>query len=196
MVDLTTITYTQFEAQFPRGFPYLPTYNSTQIYNTGDNSYFNNLFYAATQDGVINIQPGPSVPQWTQVQDSAINYVTPQDINNAFGEAMVNLNQGLFGSDANITLGYLYLTAHYLVYDLQAANAGLGGTPPNSVTARSAGSISESYAIPARFTNDPIVQFYSTTFYGRKYLSFVLPFMVGNAAAVFGGSGVPPWQIY
>lgn len=117
------------------------------------------------------------------------DYVYDADISRAFLEAQVVFNQGLFGSDAQIRMGYLYVTAHYLCLDLRAALAGIqgsGGSFP--VSSRSVGSVSESYAIPERYTDDPLLALYTQTNYGMKYLSLVLPNLVGNMVAVFGGT--------
>lgn len=117
------------------------------------------------------------------------DYVYDSDITRAFAEAQIVFNQGLFGSDAQIKLAYLYVTAHYLVLDLRAAQAGIsgaGGLFP--VSSRSVGNVSESYAVPDAYTNDPNLAIYAQTNYGMKYLSMVLPKLVGNMVGVFGGT--------
>ncbi len=117
------------------------------------------------------------------------DYVYDDDISRAFLEAQVSFNQGLFGSDAQIKMAYLYVTAHYLCLDLRAALAGIqgsGGSFP--VSSRSVGSVSESYAVPERYTDDPLLAMYTQTNYGMKYLSLTLPNLVGNFGAVFGGT--------
>lgn len=108
------------------------------------------------------------------------NYVQDGDINRAFGEAQMNFNQALFGSDQNITIAYMYITAHYLVNDLRAAAGGVEGTPSFPVSSRSVGSVSEAYVVPDRYKDDAVLSFYTTTPYGLKYLSLVLPGLAGN----------------
>lgn len=193
MIDLTLVTVAQFQAQFTRGFPYLPVYNNSQVYNSGNNTYYNSLFYTCNDDAVENVTPGTS-PVWTQYSDNVNNYIQDQDITNAFAEAQITFNQGLFGNDTQVLLGYLYLTAHYLVNDLRAAAAGFGAVGAMIVTSRSVGSVSESYDIPQKYKDSPVLQFYTTTMYGMKYLNMVLPYLVGNMAIAQGSSGVPPWQ--
>ncbi len=108
------------------------------------------------------------------------------DITKAFAEAQVLLNQALFTTDANIKLGYLYLTAHFLCNDLKAARAGIDSTASFPVNSRTVGSVSESYTIPAIYTENPILQFYTTSAYGMKYLALVYPLLTGNIGIVAG----------
>lgn len=183
-MDLNTITVANFQAQFFRDFPYLNTYDATATYNTDNQVYFNGLFYNALQNGLLNIQPGSDTSKWQLVKGCANDYVQPQDITNAFAEAQVVFNQGLFGSDAQITLAYLYLTAHYLVNDLRTSSQGIESTGSFAVASKSVGNMSESYAIPDRYKENPQLQFFTTTGYGMKFLSMVLPNLVGNIGAI------------
>lgn len=152
-MDLSTITVADFKAQFPRGFPYLPS----------------------------NLSPS---------SETARDYVLDSDIETAFVEAQMQFNQGLFGTDAQITLAYLYLTAHYLIHDLKAAAQGLNQSGSFPVSGRRVGSVSENYTIPDYYLNDPSLLFYTTSSYGVKYLSFVMPRIVGNIQAIQGAT--PP----
>lgn len=189
-MDLTTITVAQFKAQFFRDFPYLPVYSATQLYNIGDRVYYTPtlLFYDALADGVINITPPSDAAKWQRVavQPSIDDYVQDIDIQHAFAEAQMNFNQGLFGTDAEITLGYLYLTAHYLCNDIRASRAGIMANPAFPMTSRSAGSMSESYSVPDAYKDNPVLAFYISSAYGMKYLAMVLPKMVGNVGVVAG----------
>lgn len=115
-------------------------------------------------------------------------YVFDFDITKAFSEADLLLNQALFSSDANITLGYLYLTAHYLANDMRTAQAGIESTASFPVSSRSVGSVAEAYQIPDSYKDNPSLAFYTTTGYGMKYLSMVLPATVGNIGAICGGT--------
>ncbi len=188
-MDLSTITVDDFKTRFFRDFPYLPVYDNAALYNIGARVYYptTQLFYDCTVNGTTGITPDtPS--NWTLVSDSTLNYIQDQDISNAFDEAMFNLNQGLFGSDEQIHLGFLYLTAHYLVNDIRAGRAGVAAQAQFPVSSKSVGSVSESYAVPARYADDPILSFYTSSSYGLKYLSLILPQMVGNVFTVEGGT--------
>lgn len=114
--------------------------------------------------------------------------VMDSDITRAFSEARVNLNQSLFISDEEITLAYLYLTAHYLVHDLKTAASGAAGGADNPVSSRTVGNVSESYAIPLAFVDNPLFSFLAKTGYGQKFLSFVIPRLVGNIGSVEGAT--------
>lgn len=187
-MDLNTITTAQFQAQFFRDFPYLPVYSSTQTYNAGAQTYFGTLFYNALKNGLLNVTPGTDAASWQQVSACANDYVQPQDISNAFAEAKVVFNQSLFGSDATITLAFLYCAAHYLVNDLRTSSQGVDSAGSFPVSSRTVGSMSESYQIPDMYKDSPQLAFFTSTGYGQKFLSLLLPNLVGNIVAVWGGT--------
>lgn len=188
-MDLSTITVADFKTQFFRDFPYLPAYDPTAIYNQGQTTYYNGLFFESKRDGLSGVVPVQGA-DWNKVTDPAItnidNYVQDQDITNAFAEAMINLNQGLFASDAQIKLGFLYLTAHYLVNDLRTSMQGVQSVGQQIVTGRTVGSISEQYGIQKQYLEDPVLSFYTNTGYGLKFLSMVLPLLRGNFGVAYG----------
>lgn len=207
MIDLSTITVAQFKAQFRRDFPYLPVYDNTQIYNSGDIIYYppSGLFYQSIVDGLRGIGPllrydqgnkydvdgnkyDSNTKYWIKVVTSLDNYICDEDITAAFAEAMVLFNPALFGTDASVTLGFLYLTAHFLCNDINAARSGVNGTGRFPLSARTVGSVSESYSIPNAYMESPILAGYTSSSYGMKYLAMILPKITGNMAAVFGGS--------
>lgn len=192
-MDLSTITTAQFQAQFFRDFPYLPTWSAATTYVFGNTVFYNGVFYNSIVNANINTVPGTNSEIWQQVAGNALSYVQPQDITNAFAEAQVVFNQALFygsGSnpDATITLAYMYCTAHYLVNDLRTAQQGVNSTGNFPVQSRSVGSVSESYQVPDRFKDSPQLAFFTTTGYGQKYLSMLLPNLVGNIGSVYGGT--------
>lgn len=194
-MDLDTITVADFKAYFRRDFPYLPTYDDTKLYNAGARVYFpdTELFYDCTENGTTDIPPDyvptpPAESPWTIVADDIDNYILDEDITKAFGEAQFNLNQSLFDSDAQIRIGYYYLTAMYLVHDIRAGQRGISAAPAFNVTSRSVGNVSESYGIPEAYLQNPIFQIYTQSPYGLKYLSLVLPYLVGNIGAVCGAT--------
>lgn len=189
-IDVTTITVAQFKAQFFRTFPYLPVYDPSIIYNTGDETYYttNNLFYSSQIDINQGITPGTDVSKWAKAIDTLDNWVQDQDITNAFGEAQATFPGNIYPSDAITTLAYLYLAAHYLSYDLKAALAGVMAAGAFPVSARAAGSVSESYSVPKDYQDDAILAGLSTTAYGLKFLQMTLPYLVGNMHAVLGSA--------
>lgn len=189
-IDLDTITVDDFKVQFPRDFPYLPVWDiANQPYNTGTRVYYEptKLFYDALQDGVTTT-PDTLSPDWVKVDDNIENYVQDSDIERAFKEAQANFNISLFSTDAQIQMVYLYLTAHYLVMDMKNALAGLESSGNFPVNSRSVGSVSESYDIPESYKTNPIYSYLSQTGYGLKYLSLVLPRLIGGVQSVCGGT--------
>lgn len=188
-MDLTTITVDDFKALFRRDFAYLPEYDNAELYNSGDRVYYSTtkLFYDCTVNGTTGILP-TDTNNWSIAVDDIDNYIVNEDITKAFAEATMILNQGLFTSDENIQLGYLYLTAHFLVNDLRASMNGISGSGAFPLESRSVGSVSESYGIPDIYLKNPVYSFYTQTSYGLKFLNMVLPFLVGNVVAVDGAT--------
>lgn len=189
-MDLTTVTVQDFKDLFTRDFPYLPEWSATQIYNNDAIVYYSTtlLFYQANQNAV----PVGTVPTngsfWNDYEDDIFNYVLDSDITKAFAEAQINLNQALFGSDAQVELGYLYLTAHYMVMDIRGAQKGIESTGEFAVSGRSVGSVSENYVIPDAYKDSPFLGYLAKTSYGQKYLSLIMPNLVGNVNAVCGAT--------
>ena len=132
-----------------------------------------------------NQNPDPEQP----VPDNS-DIIQDIDIENAFSDAGVLLNQALLGDDNTITNGYLYLSAHCLCLNIKASDAGVnsGGTGAFPVAGRSVGSVSETYQVPDAYKDDPILAQYAQTAYGQKYLAMVLPLLRGNMAFVLGGA--------
>jgi hypothetical protein len=187
-MDLDSIVVQDFKDLFFRDFPYLVIWDATKTYNTDKEVYYstNELFYKCLNDGVTSL---PTVTtDWDKITDDIYNYVLDADIEKAFTEAQVNFNQSLFGSDANIQLAYLYLTAHFLVVDLRRSSQGVNSKGDYSASSQSVGSVSESLHIPDKMANNPIFQLYTTTGYGMKYLNLVLPRLVGNVGVIRGNT--------
>lgn len=108
------------------------------------------------------------------------------DITKAIAQAGFNFNQALFSTQDRYTMGFLYLTAHYLVVDLRMAAQGISGSYPWLQTSHAAGSVSESLQIPQRILDNPVFAMLSKTNYGAKYLALILPQLVGNVFTVRG----------
>lgn len=187
-MDLTTITVADFQAKFFRDFPYLPVWSSTSAYNFGQIVQYavNTGFYSAKTNGIAPGTLPTVVTAWEPACGNANDYVLPQDITNAFAEATVLFNQAFFDNDSDIKLGYLYLTAHFLVTDLRRSNSGLSSRPELLLESRTVGSMTESYALPDRYKSDPILNGYLKTGYGMKYLDLIMPNLIGNVVSVGG----------
>lgn len=173
-----------FKNLFTRDFPYLPTYVESKAYFKDDEVYYTPNFYKSLTDG--NTTLPTDTTNWEVVNDSVDNYIQDSDIMRAFNEARVNFNAALFGDDDTIKMIFLYLAAHYLVIDLNNAMNPLGMGFMGFTQSKSVGSVSESYAVPQFMLNNAILSQYATTGYGRKYLSLMQPYLVGNIIFVPG----------
>jgi hypothetical protein len=120
--------------------------------------------------------------------DASCDYVSDADLTKAFTLAIANFNPGLFSTDEQMKSVFFYLAAHFLVDDRKMAIDGLGSTAHYPVSSRSAGPISESYAIPEWILRDPNLGAYATTRYGQKYLALIKPYLIGNAVVYTGAT--------
>lgn len=116
------------------------------------------------------------------------NTVLDSDITKAIAEAGFNFNESLFDNQSQFTLGYLYLTAHYLVMDLRASTQGIAGDFPWLNNSKSVGSVSEGISIPEFMLKNPMLSHFGKTYYGVKYLSLVFPKIIGPVYATPGGT--------
>lgn len=193
-MDLSTITIADFKAYFLRDFPYLPTWNASKKYKVDDIVYYSNdeSFYICI---VINTGQVPTNPTyWAEYSADVENYVLDADITKAFGEATQSLNQGLFASDADITLGYLYLSAHFLANDIRVAQEGIFSSGSFTLKKRRVANVWEEYSIPEKLVNSVGLNFYTRTGYGLKYLNMVIPKLTGHVA-LLRGTTTPDWNV-
>lgn len=114
--------------------------------------------------------------------------VTDPDIAKAIGEAAVTINPGLFCDQATYTIAFLNLAAHFLVLNLKASGTGCSGQDQFLIQSKGAGSVSESYAIPAAILDNPLFANYAKTTYGMKYLMMIYPLLTGVVFAVGGAT--------
>ena len=178
-------TIADFKTQFPRFSPmYLPVYVSG-TYFKGDAVYYNGLFYQCNVTSTVN---NPSnTTDWVLYNDSVLNYTQDSDILDAFTEARVNFNAGLFPNCEIALKVFLYLAAHYLTVDFMNA---LGSNQIGIMTSKSVGSVSVGYSIPAWLLNNPTLSMYASTGYGVKYASLIKPYLTGNVFIVSGRTTV------
>lgn len=122
--------------------------------------------------------------------------VMDSDIANAMQDALLVFNPGLF-SVADGWLGFLYIVAHYVRINIEAAgglalqNEGLGTENQAEQVLSGAGisGVSKNYVEPPDWVKRiPILQQFWLTTYGQKYVAMVQPKLVGNVGAVMGPS--------
>lgn len=171
-----------FKTQFPKNFPYLPTWVEGSSYSAGDVVYYAPRFYRSlVDDNVLE----PSDPEGWEITEGEVNdYVTDDQISGAMAEAFMVFNCGIFADPAKRLLAFLYLTAHFLTVDMR--NISSGGASVFPSRSRRAGALSETLEINARFAQSPILSAYLTTGYGQKYLAMMGPHLVGQATFLFG----------
>lgn len=110
------------------------------------------------------------------------------DIGKAFQFTNVNMNQGLFGDQGSYNIGYLLLSAHYLVMNLRSSSQGINGQFAFLESGKSVGSVSQSFAIPQRVLDNPDWAILMKTNYGAQFLQLVLPQLAGQVYPVAGRS--------
>lgn len=121
-------------------------------------------------------------------QSGDLTGITDNDILKAFAEANMNFNPTLFSTDDEKRLGFLYLSAHYLVIDIQNSSQGINGRYEGIMSNKSVGSVSVGYTIPDWVMASPIYSLLSQTRYGMKYLSLIIPLLIGNIGVVKGAT--------
>ncbi len=180
MATIDNISVEGFLNLFKSDFaPYLlPAYLEGKAYFKGDVVYLEPNFYQSWTDG--NTSRPPDTDNWELTNDSIDNYIQKSDIERAFLEAKVNFNPNLFSDDNTAEMVFYYLAAHYLIIDLtNRQNPFLMGYK-GLTQSKSVGSVSESYAIPQWMMNNQVLGTYAQTGYGRKYLSLIQPYLIGN----------------
>lgn len=117
-------------------------------------------------------------------------YVTDTDINKAILEGEINFNAGMFnvvsGQSTNV---FMYLAAFYLVANIQLSERGLSAQANFPIESNTVQGVAINVQIPERFLKNPVISQYAQNGYGMKYLSFVLPQLVGNVGIVGSGQG-------
>lgn len=172
------VSTTDFQDLFNRDFPYLPVYVEGKAYFTNDIVYYEPNFYQSLVDN--NTELPTNTTNWQVINDSVNNYIQDSDIMRAFNEAVINFNVNLFTDQNSAIMVFLYLAAHYLVIDLNNAMNPRALGFMGFTQSKSVGSVSESYGIPQWMLNNQVLSAYAQTGYGRKYLSLIQPYLIGN----------------
>ena len=181
---IAAITVDNFKEQFYRDFTYIDSWSNAVTYNTNDEVFYevNRKFYKCLNDGVTSV-PTTGADWSLQSPDQKVSDL---DITHAYAESDITFNDQLFLDDPDLVLGYLYLSAHYLVNDLNAG--GIDSNPTGITNSRSVGNVSEGYAIPEWQLKSPIYSFYTKSSYGLKYLNMITTRLAGNIISVRGAT--------
>lgn len=180
MANIDNISVEGFLNLFKSDFaPYLlPVYVEGKAYFKDDVVYLEPNFYQSLTDG--NLTSPPNADNWALYNDSIDNYIQDSDIERAFKEAKVNFNVSFFLDDETAKMVFYYLAAHYLIIDITNRMNPLSMGYKGLTQSKSVGSVSESYAIPQWMMNNQVLSTYTQTGYGRKYLSLIQPYLIGN----------------
>ena len=178
MSVIDDITIQDFKDLFYRDFNYLPVWKIDSTYNICDTIFYNTnqKFYNCKANDTLGIVP-TNPAKWTiNLYLVKTDYVWDQDIQKAYDEANATILTKI-NTDAALKQAYLYLTAHYLVGDLNAN--GLQSTGNGLLGSKAVGNVSVSYIVPD-WAKKESYSFYTTTYYGMKYLTLTRPYRVGN----------------
>ena len=116
-----------------------------------------------------------------------LNFVQPQDINNAITVAQINFSPGMFCvQSGQTTTVFMYLAAFYLVENLKNSSKGLNAQANFPLTGLAAGGVNLAMEVPEAFKKNPTYNMYTRNAYGLQYLSFVYPYTIGGGTLVFG----------
>ena len=115
-------------------------------------------------------------------------FVLDADITSAFTFTNVNFNQALWADQGSYTLGYLLLSAHYLVMNLRASSQGINGQFNFLQQSKGVGSVSEAFAIPQRVLDNPDWAILCKTNYGAQYIQLILPQLAGQIYIAYGST--------
>ena len=117
---------------------------------------------------------GPDTPA------TDLNYVQPQDINNAIDLGVINFSPSMFDvQSGQSTTVFMYLAAFYLVENLKNAAKGLAAQANFPITGIGAGGVNVSMEPPESFLKHPTYAMFTRNAYGLNYLSLIYPYTIG-----------------
>ena len=112
--------------------------------------------------------------------------VSDNDITRAISEAKMNFNESLFDTDDEKKIIFLYLTAYYLVVDINNINTQGASNNGGLVTYKQVRNVAESFKVPKWIEESPMYSMFSQNGYGLKYLIMIYPYLIGNVGIVPG----------
>lgn len=114
--------------------------------------------------------------------------VLDADITKAFLFVNVNMNQALFADQGSYNVGYLLLSAHYLVMNLRASSQGINGQFNFLQQSKNVGNVAEAFGIPQRILDNPDWAILCKTNYGAQFIQLVLPQLAGQIFISYGST--------
>lgn len=114
--------------------------------------------------------------------------VLDSDISSAFQFTNINFNPDLWSDQASYNLGYLLLSAHYLVTNLRSSSQGINGQYNFLQQSKNAAAIAEAFSIPQRILDNPDWSMLCKTNYGAQFIQLVIPQMSGQMFVAYGST--------
>ena len=116
-----------------------------------------------------------------------LNYVQPQDINNAIALAQINFSPRPFNIvSGQATTVFMYLAAFFLVENLKNSSKGIAAQANFPLNSIGAGGVNVGMEVPEAFKKNPTYSMYCRNAYGQQYLQLVYPMTIGGASIAFG----------
>lgn len=110
------------------------------------------------------------------------------DITNAFVMTNTQINQALFSLQADYSVGYMLLAAHYIVMALRASSQGINGQFSWLESSKNVGPASSGLSIPQQILDSPYWSGLTKSNYGAQFLLMVFPKLVGSMFTVCGAT--------
>jgi hypothetical protein len=110
------------------------------------------------------------------------------DITKALTESRLSIRRSTILGKL-LVIAFYYLTAHILVMNYRMSFAGVQDIGQQMVIGNNVTGISEDYVIPDKYKNNGVINYYAKSGYGLKYLSYILPNLIGNVGVISGMPG-------
>lgn len=116
--------------------------------------------------------------------------VSDAEIARAMAEAGMNYNEAMLTECESKKIIFAYLTAYYLVVDINNANTQGASNNGGLLTYRQVRNVAESFKVPKWVEENPMLSQFAQNGYGLKYLTMIYPYLIGNVGIV-GGATLP-----
>lgn len=179
-------------------FPNYRQWSKPVAYKTGDKviamvNYKLGVYVSGIEENYYNpsnplVEANPHpIEAWTLDETQEVDWILDSDILRAMGEAAFKFNSGLVPNEEKRKIIALYLTAFFVAYDRQMANAGLNSSSSSGpVRSRTVGKMSVSYMESKLFEKHPSYEFFARNQYGIKAFNLLLPYLRGNVLVLNG----------
>lgn len=114
--------------------------------------------------------------------------VLDDDIANGFLEANATINPSIWPTQAEYTIAYLLISAHFLTMAVRRGSQGVSSTGEFLESGKGVGPASQSFSIPQKYLDNPRLASFCSTGYGKQYCDMVYPKLTGVVLTVRGRS--------